>query len=221
MTRNDKQKDIFLEGEGDAWWRRNQSGESAILDHFDHAILQRVSTPSSVLEIGTADGRRLARIVNELPGPIRALGVDPSSKAVASARDKFPRIDFEVGTADAIPTEEQFDLVILGFCLYLCDRNLLPAIVAETNRVLKDGGQLIIIDFDPPHPRKRTFRHRDGVWSFKMDYSKLFDAFPQYSTSFKSSMSHTDEGYSVDETERVGVWVLNKDNAGGYAHEPD
>lgn len=221
MTPEDKQKDIFLEGEGDAWWRRNQNEGSVILDHFDRAILQRVSTPSSVLEIGTADGRRLARIINELPGQIRALGVDPSAEAIGNARERFPLIDFEIGTADAIPTQAQFELVILGFCLYLCDRNLLPRIVAETDRVLEDGGQLVIIDFDPPHPRKRNFRHRDGVWSFKMDYSKLFDAFPQYSTSFKSSMSHNGESFSIDETERVGVWILNKDNSGGYADEPD
>lgn len=221
MTANDKQKDIFLNGEGDAWWRRNQDDESDVLDHFDRAILQRVGTPSSVLEIGSADGRRIARLVRELPASTRALGVDPSAEAIASAQAKFPLIDFAIGTADAIPTEEQFDLVILGFCLYLCDRNLLPTIVAETNRVLEDGGQLIIIDFDPPHPRKRTFRHRDGVWSYKMDYSTIFTTFPQFSLSYKASMSHSDAHFSRDEGERVGVWVLQKEVQYGYSEEND
>lgn len=221
MTAHYQQKDVFLNGEGDAWWSRNQFDHSNVLDHFDSAIVQRISQPSSILEIGCADGRRLARLIDQLPNPITALGIDPSASAIESAGQLFPSINFKVGTADQLPTTDQYELVILGFCLYLCDRNLLPTIVAETDRVLADGGQLVIIDFDPPSPRKRPFRHREGIWSFKMDYSKLFDAFPQYSLSFKTSMSHTDTHFSMDERERVAVWVLNKNLQSGYSEEPD
>ena len=219
MTSHDTQKGAFLDGEGDAWWRRNQLDRTNQLDQFDHAMLRQINKPSSVLEIGCADGRRLDRLVRELQEPVEAMGIDPSGSAIQHATETFPTFTFKVGTADQLPTENQFDLVILGFCLYLCDRNLLPKIVAETDRVLADGGQLVIIDFDPPHPRKRRFHHKEGIWSFKMDYSKLFDSFPQYSISFKASMRHADARFSRDETERVGVWILNKELELGYSEE--
>ena len=42
-----------------------------------------------------------------------------------------------------------FDMIILGFCLYLCDRNKLFKIASEVDRVLKENSYLVIIDFYP------------------------------------------------------------------------
>lgn len=221
MTEGQLQREIFLREQGDAWFRRNQAGDTSQLDDFDRVIASSVGAPSSVLEIGCADGRRLSRLSSHLGHPEMEVGIDPSSEAIADARNRHPSIRFEVGTADRLPINDTFELVILGFCLYLCDRPLLPRIVAETDRVLSDGGTLAIIDFDPPSPRRRRFRHHEGLWSYKMDYSQLFTAFPQYVLSTKSSMSHHGPAFTPDETERVAVWVLNKSVSGGYAEESD
>ena len=51
---------------------------------------------------------------------------------------KFPDVKLKIGTAEKLKFEDdKFDLIIFGFCLYLCDREDLIKIVDETNRVLK------------------------------------------------------------------------------------
>jgi SAM-dependent methyltransferase len=221
MTEPDFQRQVFLTGEGDAWFRRNSAELTSDVDQFDSAILKVVRTTSSILEIGCADGRRLSRLHTHLGRPVPSVGVDPSNEAISEARNRNPGLQFHVGTADHLGVDGQFGLVVLGFCLYLCDRALLPRIVAETDRVTADGGTLAIIDFDPPGPRRRKFKHHDGVWSYKMDYSELFTAFPQYVLVAKSSMSHHGDSFSDDESERVAVWILRKNTQNGYAEEPD
>jgi len=73
-------------------------------------------------------------------------GVDPSLNAVNHC--KLNNIDAIVGTADSLTHKDNlFDIVIFGFCLYLCDRNDLFRISMEADRVLKKEGWIIIQDF--------------------------------------------------------------------------
>ena len=218
---DESQKRAFLLGEGDAWYSRNGGDGSEALDHIDRAIIGLIGSPSSVLEIGCADGRRLRRIGTAIGANARLVGIDPSASAVADGRASSSNLDLKVGTADSLPLDESFDLVVIGFCLYLCDRALLSRVVSEVDRVLVDGGQVIIVDFDPPTSRRRRYRHLDGVWSFKMDYSALFTAFPHFVLTGKSSMSHSGESFEKDEAERIAVWSLRKLLHQGYSEEPD
>ena len=99
-------------------------------------------------------------------------GVDPSSKAVEAGNERLLRagisdIALSVSTADALPLEkEEFDLVYFAFCLYLVDRNNLFATIAEADRVLKPGGYLAIVDFDPDLTGKICTRwnERESTW---------------------------------------------------------
>ena len=46
-----------------------------------------------------------------------------------------------MGTADKLPFEDQsVDILVYGFCLYLCDREDMFNIAAEANRVIKSSG---------------------------------------------------------------------------------
>jgi SAM-dependent methyltransferase len=216
------QREVFLNGEADAWFERNRvAAGSGPVSVVDARIAAHLEGASSILEVGCADGRRLATLASLRPELSRIAGVDPSAAAITDGHANWPHIDLRVGSADELPFDEQFDVVVLGFFLYLCDRSLLPRIVAEVDRVLADGGALAIIDFDPPNPRRRRYRHHDGVWSFKMDYSVPFLAFPSYVQVEKHSFSHTSDGWVADETERVALHVLRKQLDGGYADEDD
>ena len=215
------QKQIFLDGEGDAWFNRNANYEIDQFDHVDKEILEHLPRKTDTLEIGCADGRRLARIQKIHSTDSKLVGIDPSTSAIREGFIKFPDLDLRVGTADDLPANESFDSVILGFCLYLCDRALLSKIVSEVDRVLIDNGTLIIVDFDPPHPRKRQYRHHEGLWSYKMDYSTLFTALPHFSQSSKKSMSHQGADWEQSEGERIAVWVLKKHIDAGYSLEAD
>lgn len=218
---NSTQRTAFLNGEGDAWFNRNANYEIDQFDHVDKEILQHLSRESNILEIGCADGRRLARIQKVLGTDSRLVGIDPSTAAIQQGLIKFQGLDLRIGTADDLPLNEFFSTVILGFCLYLCDRTLLSKIVAEVDKVLLDNGTLIIVDFDPPHPRRRQYRHHEGLWSYKMDYSTLFTTFPHFSQSSKKSMSHQVAEWEKSEEERIAVWVLKKHINGGYSTEAD
>jgi len=93
---------------------------------------------------------------NKIRG-VSVMVLEPSNEAVYQAISLG--LDARVGTADVIPFQDKsFDIVIFGFCLYLCDRDDLFKIAAEADRVLKTPGWLLIKDFyshqsaDLPNP---------------------------------------------------------------------
>jgi SAM-dependent methyltransferase len=214
------QRDIFLAGEGDAYFRRNAAGYDPPRADASSLPLQVVRSylrpGARVLEIGCANGLNLERLRRD-PG-CAGSGIDPSAAAIEAGRREFPALDLQVATADRLPfADASFDLVWFGFCLYVVDRPLLPRVVAEADRVLKDGGFLAIVDFDPDAPVRRRYSHAAGVSTFKTDHARMFLGFPQYVLAEKRPFSHAAERWDADPGERLAVQVLAKHNAGGYA----
>ena len=168
-----KQKEIFLQSEGDAWFTRNQQGVAIRKLPDDDAVLKELldflpvnaRAGLKVLEVGSGDGTRLAWLKNNLNAD--CFGIEPSAKAVAAARAKG--INAQQGTADALRFENQsFDIVIFGFCLYLCDREDLFRIASEADRVLRSPGWLVVMDFYSPLPSARTYHHFPSVYSWRI-----------------------------------------------------
>jgi SAM-dependent methyltransferase len=215
-----KQRDIFLGGEGDAYFRRNApayASQEAGRTSLPLQVLKHYVRPGArVLEIGCSNGLNLEALRRQA-GCVGS-GVDPSAEAVEAGKRDFPSLDLQRATADALPfADASFDLVWFGFCLYVTDRALLPRVVAEADRVLKDGGFLAIVDFDPGASMKRRYHHAEGITTYKTDYAQLFLGFPQYVLVEKRSFSHTGERFDSDPGERLAIQVLNKHLAGGYA----
>ena len=211
------QRQSFLEGEGDKWFARNSGSDIApYMKTALDTILTFVQPESRILEIGCANGRNLAYMNAARPG-LRCFGVEPSGAAVKAAQQLYPSLDVQQGTADSLPYQAAtFDLVFFGFCLYLVDRDLLYGAVAEADRVLRDNAFLSIVDFDPVAARKRPYQHREGVFSFKTDYSRLFLASGHYSIAHKHSYSHRGSEFQLDPGERVATVVLYKSVHAGY-----
>lgn len=210
-----KQKDIFLRGEGDAWFERNrqsiQNREFGVHDPIVAAIVrcqEAISgTGSKLLEVGCGEGKRLSWISQNLG--LECHGIDPSGRAVAAAREEG--IQAVVGTADEIPYIDQtFDFLIFGFCLYLCDRDDLFRIAQEADRVLKPDAWLVIQDFYSETRVKREYHHRNGVYSFKMDYRSLFVWHPAYTCFAHEIIHHGKNDFTDDPNEWVGISVLRK-----------
>lgn len=167
-----KQSDIFLEGEGEAWFARNQDKLPVKNDPVIESIEDSKIAPNAVLEIGCSNGWRV-KVMRDKWG-CEAYGIDPFFKtAIWRCRR---------GTADDLSMyhSEMFNVVIYGWCLYLCDREDLFKIVKEGDRVLKDGGYIVIHDFHTSKPHKRKYKHKDDVFSFKMDHASLWTANPTY-----------------------------------------
>lgn len=56
-----------------------------------------------------------------------------------------------------------FDVIIFGFCLYLCDQQDLFRVAQEADRVLKPDSWLVINDFYAPNLVKRAYHHKVTV----------------------------------------------------------
>lgn len=216
------QKQAFLEGgEADAWFTRNRASlevASPWRVELARRIAAYVGANDRVLEIGCGQGANLEELRRLVP--VLAHGIDPSMQAVQTGLQRLPDADLQCGTSDRLPwPEEHFNLVWFGFCLYLVDRSLLFRSIAEADRVLADGGTLAILDFEPDVPFKRPYHHRPGLWSYKMDYSKLLLANPAYRLIEKYSLSHAGTGWVSDPQERLGLFILRKDTVHAYRHE--
>lgn len=212
-----KQKEIFLTGEGDAWFTRNADalgkqrlpGSDPLLVELlglkEH--LAAVPGGGKVLEVGCGSGVRLAWLQQHMG--LECHGIEPSDMAVSQANRAG--VHAQIGTADQLPfPDKSFDAVIFGFCLYLCDRDDLFKIAAEADRVLNDPGWLLIKDFYSPTPLAKAYHHKAGVYSYKMDYKTLFTWNPDYNVYSHRVVHHANNGYTDDRQEWVATSVLRK-----------
>jgi len=216
------QKQIFKASEANGWFDRNKTPhvfiankENIIVDFLKEIEL----IPKKVLEIGCSNGFRLNQIREEFH--CECFGIDPSSKAIKCGNKKFPNIVLNIGTADELHFENySFDTIIFGFCLYLCDRRDLFRIAYETDRCLKDKGTVIITDFYPPFPYKNRYSHHKEVFSYKMNYSRMFTWNPSYTEVANVVYSHS--GYKLRDIpdERVGTIILRKNEQVAFPLEP-
>jgi ubiquinone/menaquinone biosynthesis C-methylase UbiE len=224
--RDDDQKAVFLNGEGDAWFDRN-CGDACFRQQEREAadsVLAAFETVETgdyrrVLEVGCANGWRLSALRRRYR--CDCFGIDPSKAGIAQGKERFGDIDLAVGTADDLPFEDGFfDVVILGFCLYLCDRKDLFKIAWQVDRVLAETGRLYIRDFDPPFAYKNRYAHFPGLYSYKMPYADMFLWNPAYSRIYHRSHSHHGTTFHEDPDERIGVSVLGKNTKDAYPENP-
>lgn len=214
MITNTQQKDIFLESEADAWFERNQQAiqkrnfaEDTVVQAVTEIARLSQDPKIAILEIGCGEGRRLEWLAENLH--VDVCGLEPSSKAVEQACHRG--VKAERGTADDLPFEDaSFDVVIFGFCLYLCDRQDLFRIASEADRVLKPDGWIVINDFFAPTPIKREYHHKPGIYSYKMDYRGLFGWHPAYTCYAHRLNHHGANEFTDDPQEWVATSVIRK-----------
>lgn len=186
------QKKIFINGEADKWFERNKE---KISKHHKDVIIEFIKRKKilakNILEIGCSNGWRLYELSKILKGDF--VGLEPSEKAINDGKQKYKNIKFIKGTADKLHFKKNsFDLIILGFFLYLIDRSDLFKIATEVDKILKTEGYIFILDFFSENPYSNNYIHTNGVESYKMDYGKLFEWHPNYYLVSKEIFSHDD-----------------------------
>lgn len=170
----DQQTNAFAESEGDRYFMRNKSvAFDADSDPLCQLLRVAELRPTSILEIGASRGDRLAALANR--HGCRVVGVEPSENAVLEGRSAH-QIEMHVGTMSAVPLDEKFDVVLVNFVFHWVGRSDLLRSVAEVDRLVADGGHLGIGDFLPSGFTRTPYHHREGLWTFKQDYSALFEA---------------------------------------------
>ena len=208
------QKDIFSTLEGDAWFERNKHGydnRSINEDPIFIALKNANITPKRILEIGCSNGWRLEQLAQTFKA--EAFGVDPSIVAINHGRKRHYNVALYTGTADDLPLIEPVDLIIFGFCLYLCDPLDLFRIAEKCNAALSDKGIIAIMDFRPPNGHYRNeYIHRDNIYSYKMNYGEMFCWHPSYYRIYEHIQNHAGI-QSTHPDELISVQLIRKDNA--------
>lgn len=112
-------------------------------------------TPIDLLDLATGTGDVMISVRKHGPILKSAIGIDPSIGMIDIGRKKaakYPNIDFKVGQATCLEIEnESMDVVTMAFGI----RNVADYEkgLAEIYRVLKPGGQCLILEFSiPPFP---------------------------------------------------------------------
>lgn len=205
------QKDIIINSEADAWFLRNKE---ALLkkNEFPHLdpIIKFLKKDEKVLEIGSSFGYNLDFLSNK--SGCLGHGLEPSQLAVDFGRQLYKNIEFRKGTIDQADVfNEKFDHIIVGFCLYLVDTDLLPEVVFKIDKILKKGGFLHVFDFDSKYPVERDYSHDSRIKTRKMDYSDIFTGFPNYFLAEKKSWSHSAQMLHADVNERCSTMTLFKE----------
>ena len=176
------QENYFAGVGGDAYFRRNLAGQQSerelpgLSTKITDWALERESA-GSICVFGGTSGAEAAFFSSALID-WRVVNVDISQDAIDHGRNIFPYLEHIVTSltapelAKAIGT---FDCVLLTGILCWLDRFLLSRAILNIDEVLKPGGLLAIYDFFPTSPRVNPISHADGVFTYKQDYSRIFD----------------------------------------------
>ncbi|HDX8451339.1 class I SAM-dependent methyltransferase [Aeromonas hydrophila] len=215
------QKDIFIKQEGNSWYERNKHGyiHKKIQDDLVFKALQQVNfNPKRILEIGCANGWRVSALSKHYNAT--GYGIDPSLAAIKDGLKIYQNVQLTQGTADNFPTIEPVDLIIFGFCLYLCEPNDLFKIASRCHELLQDRGVVAIVDFHPPHGYYRNkYIHQNNVYSYKMNYSHMLCWHPAYHRIFEL-VQHHDKHSEFMLDSLVSVQIIKKNEQLLIANNP-
>ena len=215
------QDDVFFKEEGDRWFARNNSGLAAANE--DDRVLAALDglldpPPASILEVGAANGFRLASL--QATFGARCVAVEPSLSAIKQGQSTFPEVEFRRGLASDIPLDdqEQFNLVIVSFVLHWVDRSSIGMAIGSLDQCVQDGGILVVSDFMPDQPTCNPYHHRDDdTMTFKQDYGACFTSLGTYAVVRKVLTEHGSSFDEISESDRrVATVVLRKDLRGLY-----
>lgn len=182
--RDAQQRDASSEALDPQYLRHLHGIELAIAEALRRTATQLAG--ARVLDVGTGSGKLAHRLLELGAGEV--VGVDLMPDRIALARQSYPAVRFEQGSATELPFEdESFDVVSQFTCLSsILDEAVRRTVAAEIWRVLRPGGAVLSYDLRPsPTPVQalgRLMRRRAGspAWTpvTPLDLDELRRLFP-------------------------------------------
>jgi len=117
--------------------------------------LAQIKAGDKVLDVGCGSGRLTLAAQGWAGVNGQAVGLDPSPEMIEVARKNADRAGlkaiFELGVAEKLPfPAASFEVVLNRLMLHHLPGDLKQRGLAEMRRVLKPGGILLVVDFEPP-----------------------------------------------------------------------
>jgi len=117
--------------------------------------LAKIKAGDQVLDVGCGTGNLTLTAKSSAGDGGKVYGIDAAPEMIEVARKKAQKsradVTFEVGLIEKIPfPDSAFDVVINRLMVHHLPDDLKRQGFAETLRVLKPGGYLLIADFNPP-----------------------------------------------------------------------
>jgi ubiquinone/menaquinone biosynthesis C-methylase UbiE len=207
------QRKKFLKSEGDNYFLRNEEKlfkRDYSKDEIVLLLKNKINKNKkyNILEIGCAAGDRLIFLKKKFPN-CTFFGIDPSKKAINKNKNK--NINLKVGSAEKLPYgDKKFDIIIFGFCLYLCDNEDLFKIGSEAFRTTKNKSFIIIKDYIQSKIKYNKYLNSKNIFSRKMDYLNMFIWHPNIKIiSHKIIIEHENKKFSKKDSE-VSIVCLMK-----------
>jgi ubiquinone/menaquinone biosynthesis C-methylase UbiE len=218
------QREAFIQYEADAWFERNL----VAIKHYNVQedpvvkLLNRYSLqPKNLIELGCSAGHRLNGIKASFPD-CDVSGIEPSKKAIEKGKSTYRSIKFHQGVADNLLGYDSgsMDVVIVGFIFCLIDREVIFKTVSEIDRILKNHGSLILIDFFSESTLKLSYKHISDfdAYTYKQNYEDIFISSRMYYLLDKSTLNHTTKrpDASEDYYNKYSISLLKKDAFASY-----
>ena len=137
----------FYDSEMAAQQERMARTEDMMRQRSEHMRVVSPKSGEKILELGSGNGIFARELADRVGSGGKVIGLDPSEAILEMARHICPQVDFIQGDAQDLPFDDQsFDAVAGAqvFC-FLTD---VDRALAETYRVLKPGGRVVILDTD-------------------------------------------------------------------------
>lgn len=120
--------------------------------------LAQLQPGEKVLDVGCGTGSLAITAKLKAGASVEMYGRDAAPEMIARARQKAAKagvaIDFQAGVVEAIDFPDgTFDVVLSSFMVHHLPGDLKAKAFAEIYRVLKPGGRLLVVDFEPPPNR--------------------------------------------------------------------
>jgi SAM-dependent methyltransferase len=145
---------------------------------------------NKILEIGCGRGKTLFKLKQKIKNS-KLTGIDVSKEAIIYCKKNYKNVNFyNLDSLKILKLKSSFDVIILGYFLYLLPRERLFEQFDLITKKLNKNGIIIINDFKTNYPCYNFNISNKKILSFKTDYEQFLTCSNNYELIYKKEIIH-------------------------------